>query len=39
MLDPEWDPANAIANIEKHNVTFDEAASAFGCGVTYGTVR
>ena len=30
MLDFEWDPAKAIANIEKHNVTFGEPASAFG---------
>ena len=30
MLDFEWDPAKAIVNIEKHKVTFDEAASAFG---------
>ena len=30
MLDFEWDPAKAIVNIEKHDVTFDEAALAFG---------
>ena len=30
MLDFEWDSAKAFANIEKHSVTFDEAASAFG---------
>ena len=29
MLDFEWDPAKAIVNVEKHKVTFDEAASAF----------
>ncbi len=26
----EWDPAKALANERKHNVSFDEAASVFG---------
>jgi uncharacterized protein len=25
----EWDPQKAIANLEKHNVSFDEASLAF----------
>ncbi len=25
----EWDPQNAVANVEKHGVTFDEASLAF----------
>lgn len=29
MLNFEWDPAKAAANVEKHNISFDEAA-AFG---------
>ena len=26
----EWDPAKAAANLAKHGVSFDEAATAFG---------
>ena len=26
----EWDPAKALANLEKHGVGFDEAAAVFG---------
>lgn len=26
----EWDPKKAAANIQKHNVTFQEAATVFG---------
>ena len=26
----EWDPKKAAANIQKHNVTFQEAATIFG---------
>ena len=26
----EWDPKKAAANIKKHNVTFQEAATVFG---------
>ncbi len=26
----EWDPQKAITNARKHDVTFDEAATAFG---------
>jgi uncharacterized protein len=26
----EWDPKKATANIQKHNVTFQEAATVFG---------
>jgi uncharacterized DUF497 family protein len=26
----EWDPKKAAANVRKHNVTFEEAASVFG---------
>jgi len=26
----EWDPRKAAANLRKHGVTFEEAASAFG---------
>ena len=26
----EWDPQKAAANVRKHGVTFDEAATAFG---------
>ena len=26
----EWDPAKALANLEKHGVSFEEAATAFG---------
>ena len=26
----EWDPDKAIANLEKHGVSFDEAATVFG---------
>ena len=26
----EWDPKKAIANIQKHDVTFQEGASVFG---------
>ena len=25
----EWDPAKAVANLKKHRVTFEEAASVF----------
>jgi len=25
----EWDPAKAAANVEKHGVSFEEAASVF----------
>jgi uncharacterized DUF497 family protein len=34
----EWDPKKAIANIQKHNVTFQEAASVFGdpLAITFG---
>ena len=28
-MDFEWDPAKAVANQEKHGVTFDDAATAF----------
>lgn len=30
MLTFEWDPNKAAANAEKHGVTFEEAATAFG---------
>lgn len=30
MLKFEWDTAKAIANLRKHGVTFEEAASIFG---------
>jgi len=26
----EWDPKNATANIQKHDITFQEAATVFG---------
>ena len=26
----EWDPRKAVANLRKHGVSFDEAATAFG---------
>lgn len=26
----EWDPKKAFANVQKHNVTFQEAATVFG---------
>jgi uncharacterized DUF497 family protein len=26
----EWDPEKALANLEKHGVSFEEAATAFG---------
>jgi len=26
----EWDPKKAIANVQKHDVTFQEAATVFG---------
>jgi uncharacterized DUF497 family protein len=26
----EWDPAKALANLERHGVSFEEAATAFG---------
>jgi uncharacterized DUF497 family protein len=26
----EWDPRKAVANLRKHGVSFEEAASAFG---------
>jgi len=26
----EWDPKKATANVQKHNVTFQEAATVFG---------
>jgi uncharacterized DUF497 family protein len=26
----EWDPAKAAANLQKHRVTFEEAATVFG---------
>lgn len=29
MLEFEWDEKKAIANIEKHNISFDESKSAF----------
>lgn len=25
----EWDPAKALANVKKHGITFDEAATVF----------
>ena len=25
----EWDPAKAAANVKKHGITFDEAATVF----------
>jgi uncharacterized DUF497 family protein len=30
MLKFEWDTAKAIANVSKHGVSFEEAASVFG---------
>ena len=30
MLNFEWDPAKAASNHEKHGVSFEEAATAFG---------
>ncbi len=30
MLRFEWDPAKAAANLEKHGLTFEEAATCFG---------
>ena len=30
MLSFEWDPAKAAANLTKHRVSFEEAASVFG---------
>jgi len=30
MLNFEWDPNKAQANLEKHGVAFEEAATAFG---------
>lgn len=30
MLEFEWDPDKAAANIRKHGVTFEEAATVFG---------
>lgn len=29
-LEFEWDPAKAAANLKKHRVSFDEAATVFG---------
>ncbi len=29
-LNFEWDEAKAVANVEKHGVSFEEAATAFG---------
>jgi len=30
MLEFEWDPDKAVANANKHGITFEEAASVFG---------
>lgn len=34
----EWDPKKAIANLQKHGVTFQEAATVFGdpLAITFG---
>jgi uncharacterized protein len=29
IYDFEWDPAKALSNARKHNVTFDQAATVF----------
>ncbi len=29
-MEVEWDPAKADSNLEKHGLSFDEAATAFG---------
>jgi uncharacterized protein len=29
MVEFEWDPAKAVANVRKHRVSFDEAAGVF----------
>ena len=29
-MEYEWDPKKAVANVQNHNVTFQEAATVFG---------
>jgi len=33
-MDFEWDPQKAVANLKKHRVAFEEAASVFGNDLT-----
>ena len=35
MLDVEWDPAKAAANVRKHGLSFEEACELFKGGADY----